>query len=410
MKPPAAVRPAMTRSLWQDRAAASPGLARPLERDAAADVLIVGGGMTGVFAAFHAAGAGLQVALLERGELFAGASGRNVGFLMAAPEAHYANAVREHGRALARDVWAFNRATILGARALLERVGAGPLIERTGSAVAALDEKEAELLREDAELLRADGFPGRLVGREGAGEATGGVGFHGALLVDDDAQVDPVGALTCLARAAIARGARIFGGAEVASLVRERDGWVATTTRGIRVAAPSAIAGLNAYSPELLAFARERVRAVRGQVLATAPLPRRVPRPVYADHGYLYVRSAGDRVVAGGMRHTAIDAEVGTSDETTEGVQGAIASALAKHWPWAAAAHATHRWSGAMGFSRDGLPWIGEVPGAPGLLVAFGCTGHGWGYWPWAGEALAAIAAGGAPEIPRWCRADRPLD
>ncbi|KAK6440540.1 hypothetical protein LTR95_003229 [Oleoguttula sp. CCFEE 5521] len=38
---------------------------------------------------------------------------------------------------------------------------------------------------------------------------------------------------------------------------------------------------------------------------------------------------------------------------------------------------ATHEWTGIMGFSRDDVPWVGPVPGRPGLFIAAGFTGHG---------------------------------
>ncbi|MDQ3143876.1 MAG: FAD-binding oxidoreductase, partial [Pseudomonadota bacterium] len=51
----------------------------PLSQDARADLCIVGGGLTGLSAALHAARRGLTVVLLERGTLGDGASGRNGG-------------------------------------------------------------------------------------------------------------------------------------------------------------------------------------------------------------------------------------------------------------------------------------------------------------------------------------------
>lgn len=86
-----------------------------------------------------------------------------------------------------------------------------------------------------------------------------------------------------------------------------------------------------------------------------------------------------------------------------------IADALRARWPLAREARITHRWSGVMGFSPDALPWVGEVPGSPGLWTGFACTGHGWGYWPWAGRTLATLALEDKAEIPWWCRIERPL-
>lgn len=398
----------MTRSLWHDEA---PAPAPPLAEDARVDLLIVGGGMTGLFAAYEAGSLGLRAMLVEADHLFAGATGRNAGFLLAAPEAHYSDSIRAHGRKLAREIWRFNRDNLHEARRLLERLGASDAMEPTGSAIAAVDREEAKALEEDARLLREDGFPGTLVDGPAAARATGSDGFRGALLVEDDGQVHPVRALSALAREAARLGIQLHEGTRVTRLRRAGDAWEATTASGRTVTAKAVICGLNAYTPELLDLARERVRPVRGQVLATAPLPARaIPRPVYADRGYLYVRSAGTRIVAGGMRHTSFDEEVGTMDAVTERLQRAIEDALATYWPQARGAVITHRWSGVMGFSRDGLPWIGEVPGSPGLWAAFACTGHGWGYWPWAGRALARHAVGEkAHEIPAWARIDRPL-
>ena len=43
-----------------------------------------------------------------------------------------------------------------------------------------------------------------------------------------------------------------------------------------------------------------------------------------------------------------------------------------------------------MGFSRDGLPMVGPVPGSPAALAGVGFTGHGFGFAFLAGRALAA--------------------
>ncbi|KIW04742.1 uncharacterized protein PV09_04471 [Verruconis gallopava] len=38
---------------------------------------------------------------------------------------------------------------------------------------------------------------------------------------------------------------------------------------------------------------------------------------------------------------------------------------------------ADYAWSGIMGFSRDALPWVGQIPGQRGLWICAGYTGHG---------------------------------
>jgi glycine/D-amino acid oxidase-like deaminating enzyme len=48
-----------------------------------------------------------------------------------------------------------------------------------------------------------------------------------------------------------------------------------------------------------------------------------------------------------------------------------------------------------MGFSRDGLPLIGAVPGLPGAVAAAGFTGHGFGFAFLSGRALAELVLQG---------------
>src|SRR5712691_1256390 len=69
------------------------------------DVLVIGGGITGVSLLHHLRARGSQSALVERAHIAAGASGRNAGFLLAGVADNYADAVRTYGRTQARDVW-----------------------------------------------------------------------------------------------------------------------------------------------------------------------------------------------------------------------------------------------------------------------------------------------------------------
>lgn len=398
-----------TTSFWQD----APSRPRPpFAGDASVDVLVVGGGMTGTSAAFHAASHGARTLLLEAGRVAGGASGRNMGFLMAAPEAYYADSIGLYGRDLARDVWRLNRANARGVEALARKLGLDCDLERTGSVVAAVRPDEAGRLHESARLLREDGFPAEVLDARETRDATRGEGFLAGLLTRDDATLHPVKFVRGLADAAEAAGAGVHEGSRVVGLERRDGGWAARVEGGGTVLARSVICGLNAYAPGLLAFAETRVFPVRGQVMALPPVEGpRPPCPVYADDGYLYARSYGGRVLAGGMRYVARGDEVGSVDAANPVVQSAVERELRARWPATAGAAPTHRWSGMMGFSRDGLPWIGEVPGSPGLLTFFGCTGHGWGYGVWAGATLARAAATGGQvaEVPSWCAMDRPL-
>src|SRR2546428_3454851 len=83
---------------------------RPVERypgrlPERADMLVVGGGITGVSLLHHLRSRTEEIVLVERAYIAAGASGRNAGFLLAGVADNYAKAVRPYGRTPAPALW-----------------------------------------------------------------------------------------------------------------------------------------------------------------------------------------------------------------------------------------------------------------------------------------------------------------
>ncbi|KAI4845277.1 FAD dependent oxidoreductase [Aureobasidium sp. EXF-8845] len=60
---------------------------------------------------------------------------------------------------------------------------------------------------------------------------------------------------------------------------------------------------------------------------------------------------------------------------------------------------ATHQWTGIMGFSRDNLPWVGQVPGSKGVFVLAGYTGHGMPNAWLCGKSVATMVLGGDVDV-----------
>ncbi len=72
-------------------------------------------------------------------------------------------------------------------------------------------------------------------------------------------------------------------------------------------------------------------------------------------------------------------------------------SALARSFPALTGAPFLETWGGMIETSPDVLPIISAVPGLPGLIVATGFSGHGFGIGPGAGRLIADLVAGKAP-------------
>ena len=120
------------------------------------EVLVVGGGITGVSLLRRLGERGVKAALVERTRLAYGASGRNAGFLLEGTAANYAEAVRLHGRTIAREVWAVTTENHLR---LAESLNGRARYRRSGSRTLAASAVEEAQLAESAELMSEDGWP-----------------------------------------------------------------------------------------------------------------------------------------------------------------------------------------------------------------------------------------------------------
>ena len=67
----------------------------------------------------------------------------------------------------------------------------------------------------------------------------------------------------------------------------------------------------------------------------------------------------------------------------------------------------THQWSGIMGFSQDGLPLIGALPGSQNILIGAGFTGHGFGFAWLAGHSLTQLLTEGQDPFASLCPPSR---
>jgi gamma-glutamylputrescine oxidase len=367
--------PSVDQSIWSLDAGPA---TTPLDGSCEVETLIVGGGISGLTLAYTLAQQGGSVALLEAKGLAGAASGRNAGFLLAAPAEPYGEAVALWGREGARAVLETGRRTHQRIRELVESLGIDCQYQRAGSMRLARNEDEAEDHRASLPLMRADGFPVLEVPPMRALPGGAHDHFVAAFFTEEDGELHPVRFLNGLARAALALGAKLFTRSEMAGAHWSNGAWEARSAGGT-VRARSLVLATNAEAPRLVPSLGALIAPRRGQMLATAPIPRLVaPYPTYAHWGYQYWRQTPDgRLVIGGWRDLDLDGEVGFDVTPTPHIQKAIEGGLAELVPEGAAIE--RRWAGTMGFSRDGRPLVGWLDAEHHLAVCAGFTGHGMG-------------------------------
>ena len=373
----------------------------PLQGDIEVEACVIGGGVGGLSCARRLAQHGIDTVLLEAGAVAGGASGRNGGFLITGTAAFHNDARERFGVERARAMYAATLAAEEEIYELAAELGAGDALRRVGLLRLAVSEEEAEHVREHAAALRADGFPGETVEREDLPPALQRTGLVGCLTGHDGA-LHPARWYRMLAAAAEAAGARIHEGTRVRVpvaapgegpvLVEPADGAGRATVRArhVVVAADGAL-------PTLVPEYTGRVRSRRLHMVATEPLPPTIENLVYARWGFEYLQQRPDgRILVGGFSDVDGEGSYTDSDAGSPLIWERVDAYLREDL--GVSAELTHRWAGVVGYSDDALPYVGEVPGRPGLYVSGGYSGVGNVPGFMGGRDIADTIAGRAPE------------
>jgi glycine/D-amino acid oxidase-like deaminating enzyme len=357
-----------------------------------AEVVVIGGGITGVCLAYTLAERGATVVLLEAGRIAGAASGRNAGFLMVAPAEPYNEQIALWGRAGARAVLECGRRSHQRVRELIEAHGIECDYRANGSLRLTRTDEEAEDIRASLAALKADGFPMLELPLAHAVPPHAADRFTAAFVTLEDGEFHPVRFLHALALEAQRKGARLFTDSTVTGAAWRSGLWEVRTVRGV-ARARTLVLATNADTPRLCPALAPLIAPRRGQVISTAPLGREIaPRPTYAHWGYHYWRQMPDgRLLIGGWRELDLDGEVGYETVTTDPIQAAIEQGLADLVPEGTTIE--RRWAGIMGFGRDGRPLAGWLDPEHHLAICGAYTGHGIAMAPACALDLAELLA-----------------
>jgi len=360
-------------SFWQEQHP-SRGFAR-LEGRSVADVCVIGAGITGVGCALRLLEHGLTVTLLEAREVAASASGRNGGLAVTRRSLGFSELADRVGREAAIRLYRGTEQAMDELIALAAEHRVPDAIRRTGGLWLA-DEHETDELRQ-AVAAAADGGPPCHLAPGLIPEPMRRRDLVAAFCpLDGDLQ--PAALVRVLAAAAAERGARIHEHSPASSPEPAGAGWRVATSGGGVEADTVVVTGDGAIA-QLLPELDGIIYPVRGQVLATAPIPGGGPlgHPTHSQHGFMYYRPTADgRIVLGGGRLEHLEDEYTADERATASVQAQLDRFLADELGLAGVT-VTNRWAGIMGFSADLMPLAGPLPSRTGVHVAGGYSGVG---------------------------------
>ncbi len=365
-----------------------------LEGEQHFDIVIVGGGYTGLSAALHAAQAGVRTGVLEACEPGWGASGRNGGQVIPGfkwdPDELVAKFDKEAGERLvsfggsAPDL-VFDLIRQHDIRCAANRRGWLQAVH-TGRAVKAVERRVKQWQARGAPVSFADSDEARTL--------TGSPAYVAALVEPRGGSLNPLSYARGLARAASSAGAAISPNSPVTRLERVGGKWIATTPAAT-VSADKVLLATNGYTGGLWPGLRQTVIPVASYIVATKPLPDNVRQSilpqghVVSDTRRLLTYSRLDK-----SGRLVVGARGKWQDPMQRGDFDHVVRQLRELFPQAGDnADAEFFWSGRVAITPDYLPHVHEP--APGLLIVLGYNGRGVAMASAMGAAAGLYAVNG---------------
>jgi len=389
---------AMPPSLW---AATAPPAAPtpPLAESRKADVLIVGGGFTGLSAALHLAEAGVQVCVLEAHEPGWGASGRNGGQVNPTLKHDPDELVRLYGAERAEPLIDAVSGSADLVFDLIARHGIDCQPVRNGWLQVSYSEKDVAGLHARAEQWARRGVNTQMLDRTAIAARLGTDTFAGGWLDGRAGGIQPLAYTRGLVRAAQGLGVAVHGGTEVTALERRGSHWHASTSTGASVTAEQVVIATNGYTGALWPGLKRTVLAANSFIVATEPLKGAaadaiLPRGETASTSQrllLYFRKdAQGRLLMGGRGHFADPG--GPADFAH------LERSLELLFPQLGPLRYEYRWAGRIAVTRDFMPHV-HTP-APGMTIALGYNGRGIALATSMGKHLAARLVDAGADFP----------
>lgn len=357
-------------------------------------VIVIGGGISGVAAAYELARNGVAVTLLERGELASMASGWTLA------------GVRQSGRHPAELPLA--AAAVARWPELADELEADTEYRQQGNLRLALSESDIPVIRGVVDASAAAGIPIEYLETIDQIRAIAPAlsdDIYGASWCPSDGHANPSRTVMAFAAAAERHGAVIRTGITVTSIATKAGKVTGVETSEGSISADIVIVAAGIYTPRLLAplglslpLDIRHVPAV--QSVPVAPLLA----PVLGVASGMF---AGRQQADGRFRMT-LNGVSWNGDQwhdqysvqpTMEQVRDTIEFAI-RLIPDIRGIRIAQVWGGLLDLTPDALPVIERSPDVEGLIVAAGFSGHGFCLGPITGQILADLAVFGSTELP----------
>lgn len=391
---------ARTHGLWEKTAPPAP-VTEQLTGDRSADVVIIGGGYTGLSAALHIAEAGQSVILLEAKEIGFGGAGRNVGLINAGmwvmPDDLPGVLGDVHGERLL-DLLGNGPQAVM---AIIDRHGIECELTRTGTLHCAVGDDGLKEIEARARQWQKRGAPVEILDATETERRIGSAAYRGALLDRRAGTLQPLAYARGLAHAAQKAGAALYTASPVIGWQESRQNHIVSTGAG-SVSAKWVIVATDAYTTgPFEAVRREQVHLPYFN-LATTPLTDNLRRSILPEREGCWDTKEILSSFRMDARGRLVFGSVGALRGSGTGIHKSWAQrALKKLFPQLGDVAFEAEWYGQIGMTDNALPRFHKF--ADRVVGFSGYNGRGIAPGTVFGKVLAAHVLGQLDE------ADLPL-
>ncbi|KAI9670682.1 MAG: hypothetical protein M1831_005902 [Alyxoria varia] len=388
--------------------------------------VVVGSGISGAFLAFNILKKRPQakVVMLEARRACSGATGRNGGHTKGASYRSFLNHKQEHGLEEAVRIAKLERQNVLASQAFAREHGIDCDMHRSETVDVIFDQEQWESGKLAVDYMNKtiphDTEKYQILGAEDAKRKSLCPNALGAF-VYEAGSVSAYKFAIGIIKLALERGLNLQTNTPVTHISKgSSNGWRLETLRGA-ISTKNVVLATNGYTAHLLSAFRGVIVPLRGQITAQRPgshLPSPLPLTyTFAySNGYEYMiprpkgtKYEGDIVMGGGWANLPGEgvSEFGETDDSVlaPAVSRYLFDSTKRYFGdenWGED-HPDGRvrteWTGIMGNSADGLPYVGEMPGEKGLWASVSFNGHGMVICMKCAEALTSMMLDEQPDL-----------
>ena len=383
-------------SIWEESASRSG--ADCLRENANADVVVIGGGLTGLCAALNLAKRCKSVTVIEAKTIGFGGSGRNNGQVIPTLAAVEPDAMIErHGEVGERFIdLVKDSATELFNLVREHNIDCDA--EQTGWFQPS---HSVDYLRLSASRVKAWqrlGAPAEMLDASQAEALLGSTHWHGGMLNPTGGHVNPLKLVQGLAQVCEAAGVKVYENTPAQHVTRHGDGWHISTPNGA-LNADAVLLATNAYTDDVAPLIKQSIVPITAWQLATPPLSDEQRKTIIPQRQAIsdtrgdlwYFRyDAQNRLVTGSSLLIRLNAK--------PRLRHSVAKRLETAFPQLGKVEFSHVWSGNVGITQDFYPRFHQF--GPNYWGFTGYNGRGLALSIPVGREMASLICGESPALP----------